>query len=94
MSIDNELMYKVNTLEKEVEEMKKLCCNQKEFANRTEVRMTLNNIMEKLDELHGDKEKIINTLNTHKNYLNILLGGLLAIQFLGVDDKIKALLGG
>jgi len=96
-------------LEGKVQNIEKECCSTSHVEQRIKTnilleQLTLNfNKIEKtrdrellaLKEDYSNRMKDISTeLTKWRTYQNYLLGGVAVIYFLGIDDKIKALIGG
>lgn len=91
----NRLEYQVDGLNKEMKEIKETVKETDEsMKERIETIYLLKSIKESIKGLHEDRDKILVVLATHKMYLNMLIGGLIVLQFFGMGDRIKALVMG
>lgn len=84
----------IKRLEKDIDIIKEECCSETIMRERIKTNLMLEVLVKDVSSLHEDKDKILVTLNRHSNYLNMLIGGLMAIEIFGVSDKIKALISG
>ena len=91
---DNKLeIERVKNRVKDLERKHEECCSKQDIEEKAKTVWLLESIKEKVDGLVKDRDKMLEVLNFHSKLLYIGMGILVALEFLGAGERIKALFG-
>ena len=85
---------KIESMEQQIEKINSTCCSVTNMEQRIKTNLLLEQLNQKIDSMNIKLEESEETLEQYKRYLHILLGIFIAIQFFGLDEKIKTILLG
>lgn len=85
---------RVEALEQAVEKINSTCCSMNHVEQRVKTNILLEQLATKIDGMNNKLATTEETLEKYKNYLHIVLGILVAVQFFGLDAKIKSMVMG